>query len=394
MNQLSEKRINTLLAGKILAILTEKEEQELQEWLSEKPANRNRYERIIQSGYRNQRNEYIESLKIEERWEQLKNTHLLPKQKNIGIRRYFHIGIAASILILLTIGWLRNSYQQKSTPPLLSRIAAPVPGSSKAMLVAADGKQYILQDTSLQITLSRKTLLVSDGKKLSYTKPVPISSGSPAEMNTIIIPRGGEYEVILSDQTKVYLNAGSRLRFPAQFGEGKRKVELEGEAYFKVSKDSLHPFVVRVTNRLEVEVLGTEFNITAYPEDPTIATTLNTGAIRVSGKEHQLRLHPDQQAIFFKNSGNMECREVDAWIYSAWTEGRIVLRNVTLEELMKRLSRWYDLQVIWQNEQIKNYHFSGEMLRYENFSEILSMLEKATSIQFNITGNQIEIRQK
>ena len=90
----------------------------------------------------------------------------------------------------------------------------------------------------------------------------------------------------------------------------------------------------------------------------------------------------------------MECREVDAGIYSAWTEGRIVLRNVTLEELMNRLSRWYDLRIDWYDEQIKHYHFSGEMLRYENFSEILSMLEKATSVRFNIIGNHIEIRKK
>lgn len=394
MNQLSEKRTNALIAGKILDILTEKEEQELQKWLSEKPDHRNRYERMIQSGYRNQRDEYIENLKIDERWEQLKTSHLLSKHKILRINRHFRIGIAASIIILLTIGWFWNSDQQKSTTPQLARVTTPIPGSSKAMLVAADGKQYILQDTSLQIALNQKTQLVSDGKKLSYAESVPVAAASPTEMNTIIIPRGGEYEVILSDQTKVYLNAGSRLRFPVQFGKGKREVELEGEAYFKVSKDSLHPFVVRVTDRLEVEVLGTEFNITAYPEDLTIATTLNTGAVRVSDGEHQLRLHPDQQAVFFKNSGDMECRDVDAWVYSAWTEGRIVLRNVTLEELMERLSRWYDLRVIWRNEQIKNYHFSGEVLRYENFSEILNMLEKATSVQFNITGNQIEIRQK
>lgn len=394
MDQLSEKRINALIAGKILNILTEKEELEFQEWFSEKPANRNRYERLAQADFRNQRNKYIENLKIDERWEQLKNSHLVSKHKIKRGYRYSQIGIAASLVLLLTIGLIWNSYQQKSTAPEMAQTTIPTPGTSKAMLVAADGKQYILQDTSLQITLNRQTQLVSDGKQLSCTEMISVPQEKTSEMNTIIIPRGGEYEVILSDQTKVYLNAGSRLRFPVQFGKGKREVELEGEAYFKVSKDSLHPFVVRVTDRLEVEVLGTEFNITAYPEDLTIATTLNTGAVRVSDGEHQLRLHPDQQAVFFKNSGDMECRDVDAWVYSAWTEGRIVLRNVTLEELMERLSRWYDLRVIWRNEQIKNYHFSGEVLRYENFSEILNMLEKATSVQFNITGNQIEIRQK
>ncbi|MFR2027349.1 MAG: FecR family protein [Odoribacter splanchnicus] len=149
-----------------------------------------------------------------------------------------------------------------------------------------------------------------------------------------------------------------------------------------------------MVDRINVEVLGTEFNITAYPEDPIIATTLNRGAVRISDGTQNLKLHPDQQAVFFKNNGMIECREVDAKIYSAWTEGRIVLRNVTLEELMNRISRWYDLRINWYDEEIKNYHFTGEMLRYEKFSEILSMLEKATSVHFNIIGNLIEIRKR
>lgn len=394
MEASSEKRTNALIVGKILDTLTEKEETEFQEWLAADLKNRNLYERLKQENYQKERNEYIQHLQVDQRWTEFKASHLIPKHKTKTTRFLAWGGIAASVFIILGIGWLWISPTQQSTLPDTARIITPIPGSSKAMLLTADGRQYILQDTSLKIAISSSSQLVSDGKKLSYTETKSTETPESQAMSTIVVPRGGEYEVVLSDQTKIYLNAGSRLRFPAQFRKGKREVELEGEAYFKVSKDSLRPFVVRVINRLDVEVLGTEFNITAYPEEPTIATTLNSGLVRISDGIQQVKLKPDQQALFVKNSGEIECREVEAWIYSAWTEGRIVLRNVTLQELMERLSRWYDLQIIWHDEQIKHYHFSGEMLRYENFSEILSMLEKATSVHFNILGNQINIYRK
>ena len=394
MGQLSKNRINVLIAGKFLEILNEREEQELEEWLSANPENRNFYDRIMQAHDNNDRNKYLESLKIDERWIQLKSYCLESTQKSRKINRYTWLSIAASIVIFLTIGlfWITN--KQKAVVPEMVCITTPIPGSSKAMLITADGKQYVLQDTLQRITLSQHAQLISDGKKLSYEDVQTIIPEMPLKMNSIIVPRGGEYELVLPDQTKVYLNADSRLRFPDRFGNNKREVELEGEAYFKVSQDSLHPFIVRVVDRINVEVLGTEFNITAYPEDPIIATTLNRGAVRISDGTQNLKLHPDQQAVFFKNNGMIECREVDAKIYSAWTEGRIVLRNVTLEELMNRISRWYDLRINWYDEEIKNYHFTGEMLRYEKFSEILSMLEKATSVHFNIIGNLIEIRKR
>ena len=239
MGQLSKNRINVLIAGKFLEILNEREEQELEEWLSANPENRNFYDRIMQAHDNNDRNKYLESLKIDERWIQLKAYCLESTQKSRKINRYTWLSIAASIVIFLTIGlfWITN--KQKAVVPEMVCITTPIPGSSKAMLITADGKQYVLQDTLQRITLSQHAQLISDGKKLSYEDVQTIIPEMPLKMNSIIVPRGGEYELVLPDQTKVYLNADSRLRFPDRFGNNKREVELEGEAYFKVSQDRL-----------------------------------------------------------------------------------------------------------------------------------------------------------
>ncbi|MEG1738229.1 MAG: DUF4974 domain-containing protein [Odoribacter sp.] len=393
MKQIPEKRIITLIAGKMIGVLTESEEKELQQWITADSKNRVFYEQMLRTEYRKERNEYIENLNIDEKWECAQTSNLGNGQRQKRITLFKRIGIAASIAVMVSVGWIWNKEYNKDTVISLTRMEMPSPGSFKAMLIAGNGCQYRLQDTTLRISVDSCFTVVNNGKQLSYANVLETSTESE-EQNTIIVPRGGEYEVVLSDQTKIYLNADSKLTFPVHFGKGKREVELEGEAYFIVSKDSIHPFIIRVGNRLNVEVLGTEFNITAYPDENTIATTLNQGSVQISDQQGILKLQPNQQSIFFKETGKMECRRVDASIYSAWTEGRIILENIPLKELMNRLSRWYDLQVVWHDEKSKDYHFSGEILRYENFSEILTMLEKATSVHFDVTGNQVNIRNK
>ena len=200
MGQLSKNRINVLIAGKFLEILNEREEQELEEWLSANPENRNFYDRIMQAHDNNDRNKYLESLKIDERWIQLKAYCLESTQKSRKINRYTWLSIAASIVIFLTIGlfWITN--KQKAVVPEMVCITTPIPGSSKAMLITADGKQYVLQDTLQRITLSQHAQLISDGKKLSYEDVQTIIPEMPLKMNSIIVPRGGEYELVLPDQ--------------------------------------------------------------------------------------------------------------------------------------------------------------------------------------------------
>lgn len=387
----SEKYMNRLIAGKILGILTEKEEEELRQGLVANKGYRELYERLQAENYREEREAYIRNLQVDEQWEHLKTACL--KKKHSNGRRLLSIWTAAaSIVVLVTVGWLWLNCP--SEPVEIVQVSIPHPGGSKAVLITGNGKQYVLQDTSMKIALNDSTHLLNDGKQLSYSGASKSTAAKEVEINTVIVPRGGEYKVVLPDNTTVYLNADSKLRYPVRFGEGKRVVEIEGEAFFQVSKDKEHPFVVRANNRLDIEVLGTEFNVTAYPEEALITTTLNEGAVQVSDGTQEIRLRPNQQVLFSKAEGAMKQQEVEAWIYSAWTEGRIILRNVSLEDLMNKLCRWYDLQLDWQDEQVKSYHFSGEVLRYENFPEILSMLEKATFVRFEVTGNRVCIRKR
>lgn len=169
---------------------------------------------------------------------------------------------------------------------------------------------------------------------------------------------------------------------------------MKGEAFFVVAKDKSHPFVVNTPNKLQVEVLGTEFNVQAYVDEEDVEATLNQGAVRVVLGNQSVELHPNQQAVYNKKSGKLSSREVDAEAYSAWKDGRFVMKNETLESIMARLSRWYDIRIFYMNPEVKNYHFSGELERYEDFSEALRMLEKSAKISFEVNKNNVVVRKR
>ena len=208
------------------------------------------------------------------------------------------------------------------------------------------------------------------------------------EMNTVRVPRGSEYRLILSDGTKVWLNAESQLIYPVRFTGENREVIMKGEACFEVAKKEKQPFVVKV-DEIEVLVTGTLFNVEAYPETKEVKMTLVEGRVEVKTEEHRQLLSPDEQALVDKQEGQIRVRKVVAEEYIGWTRGEFRFTRTRLEEVMTRLARWYDVEVFFAVPDLKNTRFTLNLERYDNINKILSKIEKTGRVHFRIQGQCI-----
>ena len=268
-------------------------------------------------------------------------------------------------------------------------IAQPIlPGAAKAILTLDNGETINLnKETADALQTIEGTNIQIDSTTLNYQLAQSTSVSPKPVYNKVEIPRGGEYALVLSDGTKVHLNSMSSLRFPVAFTTGKREVELQGEAYFEVSKTG-QPFIVNA-NGIQVEVLGTTFNISAYP-DEEYQTTLVNGSVKVSAeKGESLILKPSQQATIALGSNSIQVRTVDTSFYTSWVKGKINFKDQRLEDIMKTLSRWYDMNVVYENEKLKNIRFGCNLNRYEEITPFVKLLEKTEEVHVKIEGNTI-----
>ncbi|RGV34597.1 DUF4974 domain-containing protein [Butyricimonas virosa] len=300
--------------------------------------------------------------------------------------------IAASIILLVglfvgrTINGVRDMHEEQVFVKNVMQ-----PGTSKAILMMADGKEVVLeQGQNLNILLNERVRVATSNRGIVYEEHG--KGVVTEEYNKLTTPVGGEYSLVLSDGTKVFLNADSELKYPVEFSDGKRIVDLKGEAYFEVHKDSSRPFVVRM-NGAEVTVLGTSFNVNTYGDDGQIYTTLVNGSVRVSSvKNGQAEvLKPGMQSVMDVQSGQLTVREVDVEPYVAWREGRFVFRAMTLDLIMRQLQRWYDFEVFYQNSELKDYEFRGVIKRDMDLDKVLSVIKATTNVDFEVKGKVITI---
>ena len=228
-------------------------------------------------------------------------------------------------------------------------------------------------------------LLIIAGSYLYYTS-------TKDKWVEISVAYGDKKHFLLPDSSEIWLNAGTAIKYPEKFSKAQRLVYLDGEAYFSVRKDAAKPFIVE-TSQLSVKVLGTQFNVQAYPDDNKIETTLCEGSVNVTDGELGVTLTPSQQAVYSKVTQALTTRKVDVRLYTAWKEGLFVFENKPLEEIMNTLSRWYNINVFYSNQAVKSYHFTGDLERYGDFRKTLNMIEKSTVIRFVINGNNIMVEE-
>lgn len=390
MTELNQNIDFEIIWKKIHGQTTEEEEIILNQWIESDSAHRKYYENAFR--YYTKGSQFINSPA------ELKKA-LAKIHRKAGIHNPYRntriiafTSVAASILFLVYFQFFK--IENKSSEPVLTehKMQSIVPGSNKAVLILADGSEHDLSSGDKSIIATDGTEIKNTGNKLEYIS----TNNAPSEIkyNTLRIPRGGEYFLILADSTKVWLNSETTLRFPVQFATDVRNVELNGEAYFEVSKNEKVPFIVTSGNQ-QVKVLGTRFNLSSYADNQSIYTTLVEGKVEVSlntNPEGKIILNPSEQSYLSMNSNQILKRNVDVMQYVAWKDGRFVFQDQMLGDIMKTLSKWYDVQVVFANEKDKELRFTGNLERYADFNNILEKIERTNEVQFTIENNLITIK--
>jgi ferric-dicitrate binding protein FerR (iron transport regulator) len=300
---------------------------------------------------------------------------------------------AASVILCLSVGVYFFKY--KSSVPVHDKILVSNkinPGSNKAVLTLSDGKQIVLDDTqngriadqgdaSIRKTAEGNLIYEVKGTDLSGEK-----AGKPV-FNRMTTPRGGQYQLILPDGTKVFLNAASSLKYPTVFDQKERRVELTGEGYFEVAGNREKPFLVNVNGAHEIEVLGTHFNVKAYPDDKDIRTTLLEGSVKINYKDRHVLLKPKYVAVN-DLKGNLLVKQANIEQVMAWKNGLFVFDNVNLKEAMNMAARWYDIEVDYRGN-VAQKKLWGTVSKYKTITELLDKIKFTTGINYKIEGRRV-----
>ncbi|MGQ1785442.1 MULTISPECIES: FecR family protein [unclassified Saccharicrinis] len=340
---------------------------------------------ILSGSYRNE----LEKLDNEVAWNQ--NEKRLDKQFR-RIRMYKIMRIAAAIILLLA-GATTLFYIIQTPVNESAEIAQAItPGKPQAELVLADGSVVGLSDGEKVINEHGAIIKTNKGAVDYHSQNEPVAL---AAMNTLKVPVGGEYKLTLPDGTQVWLNSVSQLSYPVQFSGNQRKVILQGEAYFQVAHNAKMPFIVATNKGMEVEVLGTSFNMMTYDDEANMETTLVEGSVQVNlSNNKSVPIKPGQQASFNKSSMEVDVKEVDTHLYTAWVDGRFIFEKEDLESVLRKLSRWYDVDVFYQNVSVKHIRFSADVRRYDDVNSLLDLFEQVSSVDFEINDRTILVKEK
>lgn len=317
-----------------------------------------------------------------------------PVQKDKKFPSYVYLmGLAASVLIVFAV-FLKFDKSPETHPKTVLLKKAIVPGGNKATLTLADGRQIILDHTANGRLANEKNISISKSGngELTFQVMGQGSAGNPADSmnrNVVSTPKGGQYQVNLSDGTKVWLNAGSSLKFPAAFKGKTRKVELNGEAYFEVAKNPEQPFIVS-SSQMNVRVLGTHFNVKAYDDDQQSRTTLLEGSVSLSSDHGQALLKPGQQGLLNQKTGKLAVSAApDGGEGSvAWKNGDFMFVNEDIHTVMRQIARWYDVDIEYKGD-FKDLQFRGVISRFKNISEVLKLLQLTDAVHFKVVGRRI-----
>ena len=262
------------------------------------------------------------------------------------------------------------------------------PGRNTAKLTLANGKSIELSDTKTGVVIDVSGLKYSDDTKIISSS---ISGANKDGLMSIATPNGGTYQVILSDGSRVWLNAASSIKFPASFtGQKQRSVELVGEAYFEISKNKTQKFTV-TSKTQQVEVLGTHFNVNSYQDEGNVKTTLLEGSVRISlvknpTPEH-VTLIPGQQSVV-SVSNRIDVNTVDVNDVVAWKEGKFIFVRENVHSIMNKIARWYDVEIVYEGD-VSNKFLGGSVSRFKNVSEVLEMLSATKAVQFRIENKKV-----
>ncbi len=314
------------------------------------------------------------------------------------------VAVAASIVLLSTIAFY--FYQPDEKPTTYANDVAP--GTNTATLTLADGRILNLSDAATGELAQQEGVKITKSADGQLRYVFSTSPKASSLYNTLNTPNGGQHEVSLPDGTKAWLNAASSIRFPVSFvGKASRLVEVTGEVYFEVAKawgvesgaesvkgkamgvERKIPFIVKTATQ-QIEVLGTHFNVNAYGDGGKIKTTLAEGSVRVSSALGNLKLNPGQQAIL--TTDKLSVIPIDTNEVMAWRNGDFMFNEERLEDILNDVARWYNIEVVYEEDAAKNVLFWGMISRSVNISQLLHMLESTDEVRFSVKGRKITVR--
>lgn len=374
-----------LIAKEQLGSIGASEAAELAEWVDVDLQHQRLYERLKLREYAK---DILRRQEIDIEAGLRKYYSRYPKQRNRRIFRW--TSVAAAVVILLSCGLLFFNREESAK----KEVADIYPGTAKAELILSDGSVRQLEEVGKEEIRLGEVVIHNTGTQLEYiSKMATLSEGQKPVLtyNELRIPVGGEYQLLMADGTKVWLNSQSRLRFPEKFIGKERCVYLEGEAYFEVAHDSMRPFCVRTKEDINIQVLGTSFNLRAYEDEGTVETVLERGSVRMSGTQGNMVLEPGVRVVYDQKDGKMSQTRVDTELYTSWREGRYVFQEETVDNILHKLSRWYGMTVFFNNEQAKNVMFSGNIRKYDTIKKILEAMEISGGVRFELKGNIIVV---
>lgn len=310
------------------------------------------------------------------------------RRKMVWMGRIRKMAAVAVLLLAIGGGWWLWEFPGQEL--VVTTIAVE---DGQPRLILNNGQQIALGEgmgvaarESVQgITINRQN------KSIVYTATDSVAAGV-LEYNTLEVPRGTEYKLVLADGTLVWLNADSYLRYPVNFAKDERRVWLEGEAYFEVTKDTGRPFRVESASQM-VEVLGTQFNVYAYREEEQVFTTLVEGSVEVTAvtSGERLRLRPGEQAVVGVQHGHIAMEEVNIAEVVSWKDGMFVFDDQNLESILRKVARWYNVEVFYKNNAAKGLVFKGNLPRYGKLPELLKVLESGSSVRFSLKGRSLVV---
>ena len=390
----NEFYISSLIAAHLAEELSDDQQLELNTWLEKSPENQLFFDELINeqsfseqlSGYRNADSDSI--------WQKT-NAKIKIAEESVQkplIKKLFPIyKIAAAITILALGAGLLYFMQKGNFGPDLSKQAKASnikPGKNIAVLTLADGSTIDLSSAQTGVIVNEEQLVYNDGSRLNDSvKALSNLNNQTANLTT---PRGGMYQITLSDGTKVWINSSSILKFPVAFNTKERNVELTGEAYFEVAKDPLHPFVV-TTKGQRIKVLGTHFNVNSYADEANEHTTLLEGSVNVTLVDGvaSKTIQPLQQAVSSKNDLTVKNANIDEVM--AWKEGYFRFYREDLGSIMRKISRWYNVDVVFDGGemQYETFVFDGVVNRSKGIAEVLSIIERTGKVNFSIEKNKV-----
>jgi transmembrane sensor len=381
-------------------------EQELKELLYryENNAVTEQERALIESWYLQHRENDLPEYTMEERMEDAEavwtGLHQPGHNKKI-MRLLLQIAAAASLLIICTFGGFRIWHNKVTTTVIAkNKINDVAPGGDKAVLTLANGQKIYINDAKKGIITHQAGIKVTKNKNGQIVYAVSHANSDASDdnagavaYNTLSTPRGGQSSVTLSDGTIAYLDAGSSIKFPVLFHGNERRVAITGQVYFDVVHNAAKPFRVDVKGQT-IEDIGTSFNINAYDDEPVIKTTLLSGSIKISKGNKLAILAPGQQAVTLLSMDAIHVKEVDTEEAKAWKDGYFLFNNEKLESVMRKISRWYDVDVVYPEGQKLDVEYWGSITRYGNVSKVLNMLQITGDVKFRVDGKKIIVSKK